>query len=403
MKIQKLLVHTATLVALLFSLCVQAAVPTSDLKPKPLVETNPQNVLIPSPPQIAARSYILMDANSGRIIVESNDHEHLPPASLTKLMTAYIVETELEQGRIKMTDMVPISVNAWRTGGSRMFVREGSKVSVSNLLHGMIIQSGNDATVALSEYIAGSEGAFADIMNQQAKILGMKDSHFMDPTGLPRPDHYSSAYDLALLARAIIENYPENYKIYKDKYFTWNNIRQPNRNLLLWRDKSVDGLKTGHTEAAGYCQVTSAKRGDMRLISVVMDTKSEEARAQESQKLLDYGFRYYETEKLFSAGQVLDNSRVWGGKQDSVPLGVTRDIYVTIPHGTKPSLQSSMDVQTVIKAPVKAGDSYGSVKVKLGEEQLVNEKLVALKPVDEGSFFKRLWDMIKLFFVKLFH
>ena len=394
MDMKKLLTSFIAILALQVGFQAHAASPTPNAQ-------SPQ-ALIPSPPEIAAKSYVLMDAQSGKIIDQKNEHERLPPASLTKLMTAYIAEKELEQGRIKMTDMVPVSVNAWKTGGSRMFIREGTKVSVRDLLHGIVVDSGNDATVALAEYIAGSEGAFADIMNQQARLLGMKDTHYENPTGLPAKDHYSSAYDLAILARSIIRKYPDHYKLYDIKYFTYNNIRQPNRNLLLWRDPSVDGLKTGHTEAAGYCLVASAKRNGMRLISVVMGTDSIEARAQQSQKLLDYGFRYYKTYKLFAKGQKLMDSRVWGGKQDQFPLGVTRDIYVTIPNGTKPSLKSSLDVQKVIKAPVKQGDSYGDLKVKLGETQLVDQKLVALKSVDQGSFFKRIWDAIKLFFINLF-
>ncbi|MFE8072729.1 D-alanyl-D-alanine carboxypeptidase family protein [Marinobacteraceae bacterium S3BR75-40.1] len=361
-----------------------------------------QPALIPAPPQIAASSYILMDARSGKILVEKNSDESLPPASLTKLMTAYIAERELADGRIKMDDMVPISVHAWKTGGSRMFIREGTRVSVEDLLHGIIIQSGNDASVALAEYIAGSEDAFADIMNQQAKLLGMNHTHFVNATGLPHENHYTSAHDLALLARAIIEDYPDNYAIYAQKYFTYNDIRQPNRNSLLWRDKSVDGLKTGHTEEAGYCLVASAKRDGMRLISVVMGTNSEQARAQESQKLLNYGFRYYETRPLYTAGQSLMESEVWGGKKDKFSLGVLKDIVVTVPQGSASQMDSTLDVQSVIEAPVAEGNEYGRLKVTLGEETIVNQPLVALEPVEEAGFFKRLWDMIVLFFMQLF-
>lgn len=361
-----------------------------------------QPSLIPSPPQIAASSYVLMDAASGHIIMQGNSDERLPPASLTKMMTAYIVERELSEDRIAMSDEVPISVHAWRTGGSRMFVKEGSRVTVENLLHGMIIQSGNDASVALAEYVAGSENAFADIMNQQAQILGMKNSHFMNATGLPHEEHYSTAHDLALLARAIINDYPDNYPIYSQKYFTYNDIRQPNRNSLLWRDPSVDGLKTGHTDAAGFCLVASAKRDDMRLIGVVMGTKSESARAQEVQKLLSYGFRYYETHSLFKAGQPLKDATVWGGQKESVQVGLANDAVVTIPRGTKDSLESVMDIDSVIKAPVKAGQELGQVRVTLNGQEVVKRPVVALEAVDEGGFFKRIWDAIKLFFVQLF-
>ena len=361
-----------------------------------------QSVLIPSPPQIAGSSYVLMDPKSGRIIMEENSHERLPPASLTKMMTAYIVERELDEGRIAMSDMVPISVNAWKTEGSRTFVREGTQVSVEDLLRGVIIQSGNDASVALAEFVAGSEGAFVDIMNQQAQLLGMKDTNFVNATGLPSPEHFSTAYDLAMLARAIINDYPENYPLYAEKHFTYNNIRQPNRNSLLWRDDSVDGLKTGHTEEAGYCLVASAKRNDTRFIAVVMGTNSSEARAQEIQKMLNYGFRYYESERLFQTGQELLEARVWGGEADQVSVGLTDEVYVTIPRGARNQLESTVELDSVIKAPIKVGDELGRVRVALDGEVLVDQPVLALTEVPEGGLFKRIWDAIKLFFVQLF-
>ncbi len=361
-----------------------------------------QSVLIPSPPQIAASSFILMDPLSGQVIMEENSHERLPPASLTKMMTAYIVERELDEGRVSMSDMVPISVNAWRTEGSRTFVKEGTEVSVEDLLRGVIIQSGNDASVALAEFVAGSEDAFVDIMNQQAEILGMNDTNFATATGLPAPDQFSTAKDLALLARAIINDYPENYPLYAEKHFTFNNIRQPNRNSLLWRDDSVDGLKTGHTEEAGYCLVASAKRNDTRLIAVVMGTSSTTARAQEIQKMLNYGFRYYQTERLFSKGQELMQARVWSGESDQLSVGILDDVDVTIPRGARDSLESVIELDTVIKAPVSVGDELGRVKVTLEGETVVDQPVLALSDVPEGGFFKRIWDAIKLFFVQLF-
>src|SRR5690554_164225 len=361
-----------------------------------------QSVLIPSPPAIAGSSWVLMDPLSGRVIMEKNSNERLPPASLTKMMTAYIVERELDEGRISMSDMVPISVKAWRTEGSRTFVQEGTTVSVENLLKGVIIQSGNDASVALAEFIAGSEEGFVDIMNQQAQLLGMTNTNFQNATGLPAPDHFSTAYDLALLARAIIQDYPENYPLYAEKHFTYNNIRQPNRNALLWRDDSVDGLKTGHTEEAGYCLVASAKRNDTRLIASVMGTSSSEARAQEVQKMLNYGFRYYETERLFRAGQELVQAKVWGGQADEISVGMPEDVYVTIPRGSRNQLESTVDLDSVIKAPINVGDELGRVRVILDGETLVDEPVLALTEVPEGGLFKRLWDAIKLFFVQLF-
>lgn len=368
----------------------------------PFGQANAQSVLIPSPPQVAASSYILMDPLSGKILMDENSNERLPPASLTKMMTAYIVERELDEGRISMSDMVPISVNAWRTEGSRTFVQEGTQVSVEDLLKGVIIQSGNDASVALAEFVAGSEGAFVDIMNQQAQLLGMRDTRFENATGLPSPDHFSTAHDLALLAKAIINDYPENYPLYAVKHFTYNNIRQPNRNSLLWRDDSVDGLKTGHTEEAGYCLVASAERNNTRLIAVVMGTDSTGARAQEVQKMLNYGFRYYQSETLFSAGQELIEARIWGGRDDQLSVGVTENVNVTIPRGSRDSLESTVDLDSVIKAPIKVGDELGRVQVRLGDEVIVDQPVLALTDVPEGGLFKRLWDAIKLFFIQLF-
>lgn len=358
--------------------------------------------LIPAPPQVSASSYLLIDANSGEVIVESNSTQALPPASLTKMMTAYIVESEVASGNINLYDEVPISVKAWRTGGSKMFVKEGTKVVLEDLLKGVIIQSGNDASIALAEYVAGSEDAFADIMNQQALALGMNNTNFMNATGLPSENHFTTASDLALLAKAIIQDYPEQYALYKEKYFTYNNIRQPNRNRLLWRDKSVDGLKTGHTNEAGYCLVSSAKRDDMRLISVVMGTKSEEARAKETQKLLNYGFRYYKTHQLYQPGESLTNTRVWGGAQDALELGLAAPVVVTIPRGSKDELKASLDLDPLIEAPVQLGQEFGRLVIRLDDKIIVNEPLVALNEVEQGGLFKRIWDWIKLFFMGLF-
>jgi len=361
-----------------------------------------QTVLIPAPPQIAGSSYVLMEPKSGHVIMANNSSERLPPASLTKMMTAYIVERELDEGRIAMGDMVPISVTAWQTGGSRTFVREGTSVSVEDLLRGVVIQSGNDASVALAEFVAGSEGAFVDIMNQQAELLGMTNTNFENATGLPSPNHYSTAQDVALLAQAIINDYPETYPIYAEKQFTFNNIRQPNRNSLLWRDNSVDGLKTGHTEEAGYCLVASAKRDDTRFIAVVMGARSAESRSQEVQKMLNYGFRYYQSERLFSAGQELIQSPVWGGAANTLPVGVFEDVYVTISRGARNQLESVIDLDSVVKAPVSAGDELGRIKVSFQGGVLVDQPVLALVDVPEGGFFKRIWDAVKLFFVQFF-
>ena len=358
---------------------------------------------IPSPPQLAAKSYMLMDAASGKVLIESNSDERLPPASLTKLMTAYIATLEIQKGQISDSDMVTVSEKAWRTGGSRMFIQVNTQVSVDDLLHGIIIQSGNDASVAMAEHIAGSEEAFADMMNTTAQRLGMSNTHFMNATGLPDPEHYSSAHDMAKLARAIIYQDPAHYAIYAQKEFFWNNIKQPNRNLLLWRDKTVDGLKTGHTEEAGYCLVASAVRDGMRLISVVFGTDSEQARAAETQKLLTYGFRFFETRTFYQKGVELAQQQVWKGQQSQVKAGLAEDLTLTLPRGQLDKLQASMSFSDTLIAPISQGQVVGKVEVKLGEEVLHRADLVALEAVEEGGLFRRVWDSIRLFFYSLFN
>ncbi|MGH1461633.1 MAG: D-alanyl-D-alanine carboxypeptidase family protein [Neptuniibacter sp.] len=357
--------------------------------------------LIPAEPQIAATAYLVMDADTGKIIAAKNENGRFAPASLTKMMTAYILEYELSKGNVSKDDLVLVSEKAWRTQGSRMFIREGTQVTLDDLMKGIIIQSGNDASVAVAEHIAGSEAAFADLMNQHASLLSMKNSHFMNSTGLPSDNHVSSAYDLAVLAKAIIQDFPEHYSIYSEKYFTYNKIRQPNRNKLLWRDKTVDGLKTGYTEDAGYCLVASAKRDNMRLISVVLGTSDEEARARESQKLLSYAFRYYRTHKLFESNVLLNTSKVWAGDVDQLRMGITEELSVTIPRGQADKLQATMDVERVIKAPIAKGQEVGKVKVTL-DGQLVKEvPLVAMDNIPEAGFLKRIWHAIMLFFTSL--
>ncbi len=359
------------------------------------------SALIPAPPQVSARAYLVMDADTGHLIAADREGERFPPASLTKMMTSYIVEYEISKGNISEDDLVLVSEKAWRTGGSRMFIQEGTQVKVGDLLRGVIIQSGNDASVALAEHIAGSERAFADLMNQHAGLLGMDNSHFVNATGLPADDHYSSAEDLAKLAKALITRFPEHYAIYAQKYFTYNNIRQPNRNKLLWRDDSVDGIKTGHTDEAGFCLVSSAKRDGMRLISVVMGTDSEEARARESQKLLSYGFRYYRTHQLYEAGQVLKDTKVWAGARDQVRLGLTESLAVTVPRGKTDLLEATLELDKVIKAPVEVGQELGRVRVTMDGETVTSVPLVALEAVQEGGLFKRIWHAIMLFFIGL--
>ena len=339
-----------------------------------------------------------MDYQSGRIIVRHNIDKRVEPASLTKMMTVYIVAGEIASGNIHLNDMVPISEKAWRMPGSRMFVEVGDKVPVSKLLRGVVVQSGNDATVALAQYVSGSEDAFVSIMNQYAKQLGMKNTHFANSTGLPHKDHYSTAHDLAILARALIHDYPGEYKLHSIKQFTYDNIKQLNRNTLLWRDDSVDGVKTGHTESAGYCLVASAKRDGMRLISVVMGTPSEEARARDSQTLLNYAFRFYETHKLYAANQSITNSRIWKGDKDDFDLGIDKDLWVTIPRGKYKELDASINIPPVIIAPVQKGSVQGSLKVSLDGKQLAMRPLIALDTVNKGSLLDRLEDGIRLLF-----
>ncbi|MGM0449242.1 MAG: D-alanyl-D-alanine carboxypeptidase family protein [Pseudomonadota bacterium] len=358
--------------------------------------------LIPSPPDLGAESYILMDVQSGRILVEKNADERVAPASLTKMMTAYIADREVEEGRLSLDEETTVSVNAWQTGGSRMFLKEGNSVTVRELLNGIIVQSGNDASVALAEHIAGGEGSFAQMMNQQASQLGMDDTQFTNATGLPDPDMYTTARDMARLAIAKIRDFPESYDLYSERYYTYNGIRQPNRNRLLWRDKSVDGLKTGHTEDAGYCLAASAQRDNMRLVSVVMGASSSEARARESQQLLNYGFRYYETFRLFEGGEKVTDSRVWKGAGDQVDLGIQEDLYLTLPNGAREELEPKVSVESVLEAPLERGDVFGELTVAHDGNTLAERDLVALHSVEQGGFFRRVWDAIKLFFLGLF-
>lgn len=359
--------------------------------------------VIPASPQLAAKSYVLMDAASGDVLVENAGDERLPPASLTKLMTAYIATLEIQKGQISDSDMVTVSEKAWRTGGSRMFIQVNTQVSVDDLLHGIIIQSGNDASVAMAEHIAGSEEAFADLMNAAAQRLGMTNTHFVNSTGLPHPDHYSSASDMAKLARAIIYEDPAHYAIYAQKEFFWNNIKQPNRNLLLWRDKTVDGLKTGHTEEAGYCLVASAVRDNMRLITVVFGTNSEQSRAAETQKLLTYGFRFFETHTFYQKGVELAQTKVWKGETDKVSAGLGKDLAMTVPRGQLQKLQASMTFDPQLVAPVQQGDVVGKVEVSNDGKVIHTADLIALQPVEEGGLFRRFWDSIRMFFTSLFN
>ncbi len=353
---------------------------------------------LPAAPQLSASSYVLMDFYSGKIIAQDSPNLRVEPASLTKMMTAYVVASELQQGTISLKESVVISEKAWRMEGSRMFIEVNKNVLVSDLLKGLIIQSGNDAAVALAEHIAGSEEGFVSLMNDFAAKLGMNGTSFVNSTGLPHPDHYTTAEDMALLAQAVIRDYPEEYLLYAEKEYSYAGINQRNRNKLLWRDKSVDGLKTGHTESAGYCLVTSAVRNQMRLISVVLGANSDKSRSEQSQRLLNYGFRFYKTTKVYLAGQKVKTVRIWMGETEELPLGVMRDVYITVPRGNADGLSTEVELIKYIKAPAKLGQPFGKARVMLNSQMLTQETLVALQNVDEGGWIQWAKDSILRYF-----
>ena len=363
----------------------------------PLAQPTASEVL-PDHPPIAAEGYVLMDADTLRVLAEQNSREPLPPASLAKIMTGYVVAVELEAGRIALADDVPVSVNAWQTPGSRMFVREGTTVVLEDLVRGVVIQSGNDASVALAEFVAGGEDAFADMMNQHAARLSMTGSKFANATGLPDDDQYTTAFDMAILTRELIRRYPDHYALYSERSFKYNGIEQPNRNRLLWRDRTVDGVKTGYTEDAGYCLVASAERDGMRLISAVMGTRSDAVRVRESQKLLSYGFRYFETHRLYGNEAPLKTSEVRYGSADEVSMGVPEAVYVTIPRGRYDDIEATLDIPGVLEAPIDAGAELGELRVSLDSETLVTAPLVARESVAELGSFARFFERIYFFF-----
>ena len=352
----------------------------------------------PAPPIIGAKSYLIVDAQTGQELAALDPDMGLAPASLTKIMTTYVVFAALEQGQIRLADEVTISEKAWRTPGSRMFVEVGKRVTIEDLLLGLIVQSGNDAGVALAEHIAGTEGVFAQMMNQYAQQLGMHSSHFANATGLPADGHVTTARDLATLARAMVREFPEYYAWHAIREFTFNDIEQSNRNRLLWRDPSVDGIKTGHTDEAGYCLVASAERDGMRIISVVLGTSSEKSRADGSQALLNYGFRFFETRLLYKAGQEVTNTRVWKSANETSGLGVFDDLYVTVRRGTYDQLESTLDMPAVIEAPVAAGQPVAELRINLGEQEVLRAPLRALEDNPTGPFWQRTRDAVSLWF-----
>jgi len=349
-------------------------------------------IATPPAPTVDATAYILQDFHTGKVLAENNADAKLAPASLTKIMTVYVVFRELSNGHLHLEDTASISEKAWKTSGSRMFVELGNQVKVEDLLRGVIIQSGNDASVALAEHVAGNEDTFADMMNQHAARLGMTNSHFKNSDGLPMDDHYTSARDLAILTAALIKEFPDYYRWFSEKEFTFNKITQHNRNQLLSRDESVDGVKTGFTDDAGYCLVASAIREDMRLISVVLGAKSPNARANENQSLLNYGFRFFESHRLYEGKKPLNEARIWKGDSKTIPLGLAEDLYATIPRRQYADLKAVINVDKKIIAPVKEGAKLGSVKVTLKDQLIADKDLIALKSVEEGNIFQRLTD-----------
>lgn len=358
--------------------------------------------IIPDVPPVSSKSYILMDADSGYVLAERDSDNPLPPASLTKIMTGYVAAAEIAAGRISLDDDVPISVNAWRTGGSKMFVREGTSVKLVDLLRGIVIQSGNDASVAVAEYIGGDEEGFANMMNAHAQELDLSASRFVNATGLPDDGHHASAHDLAVLSAALIRRYPEHYAMYAEKSYQYGDIQQPNRNRLLWRDKSVDGVKTGLTSAAGYCLVASALRDGTRFVVTVMGADSTDARFQDAQKLLAYGFRYFENQRLYGAGETLASAEVWYGTSETVQVGARDDVRITMPRDRYDDLEAVVDLPRDIEAPIAAGAELGMARVMLDGELLAEVPLVAQAEVEEAWLFARMGDGIYLFFRDLF-
>lgn len=363
---------------------------------------NNNPLITPAPPTLNAKAYILIDVNSGKIIAEKNSDEKLPPASLTKMMTLYVISSALRNEQIHLTDPVRISQEAWKIGGSRMFVKEGQQVAVEELLKGIIVDSGNDACVAMSEHLGGSESGFTEIMNQQAKNLGMTSSNFTDSTGLPNQDHYTSAKDLAVLGRALVNEFPQYYHWYKQKWFTFNGIRQPNRNRLLWRDTQVDGLKTGHTNDAGFCLVSSAKHDNMRLLAVVLGSPTETARADDSERLINYGFRFFETHQLYKKGTTITELPLYKGQADKITIGLVEDQFITIPSGQYQRLSISTKVPKYVQAPLEKGDKVGELVIQFDNNIIANQPLYALQSAPQGGFFTRSKDGISLMFKRWF-
>ena len=358
--------------------------------------------MVPKAPKLNLSSYVLLEANTNTVIAEFNSDNQIAPASMTKVMSGYVIADQIANGAISLDDQVLISEKAWRTGGSKMFIQEGRRVSVQDLLSGIIIQSGNDATIAMAEFIAGSEEGFVDFMNAYATDMGLSNSLFQNATGFSDPNHFTSAKDLSKLTRALIHNFPAHYAIYKEKEFTFGGIRQLNRNKLLWRDDSVDGVKTGHTDSAGFCLISSAKRNDMRLIAVVAGSASEKERLTASQRLLEYGFRFYATQKLTAQNMKVTSAKVWGGKTNEVALGSQEDIYLTLPRSDFKNIKANYIFDNNIQAPIEAGQIIGSIELTSNDRVVLTSPLVAIEAVEAKGFFGRLWSRLLYWMTSLF-
>lgn len=384
------------IICLIQSSLIHAEPSLPETAARPPVPQYNKPLITPSPPSLNAKAYILIDVDSGKIIAEKNSEEKLPPASLTKMMTLYVTSNALRNEQIHLTDKVRISHEAWIIGGSRMFVKEGDEVSIEDLLKGIIVDSGNDACVAIAEHLGGSEAGFTQLMNQQAHDLGMINSHFTDSTGLPDPKLYTTAKDLAILGRALVNEFPSYYHWYKQKWFTYNGIRQLNRNRLLWRNSQVDGIKTGHTDEAGFCLVSSAKRENMRLLAVVLASPSEAIRADDSERLLNYGFRFFETHELYKANHAINEIPVYKGQADKLSVGVLKNKFITIPSGQYQRLSINTQVPKNLQAPIHQGDKIGELIIQFDNKTIDTHALYALTSIERGGFFKRLKDSILL-------
>ena len=358
--------------------------------------------LVPKAPKLNLSSYILIEANTNTVIAEFNSDNQIAPASMTKVMSGYVIADQIANGSISLDDKVLISEKAWKTGGSKMFIEAGKRVSVKDLLSGIIIQSGNDATIAMAEYVAGSEEGFVDFMNAYASEMGLTNSLFQNSTGFSDPNHFSSAKDLAKLTQALINNFPDHYATYKEKEFTFSGIRQLNRNKLLWRDDSVDGVKTGHTDSAGFCLISSAQRNDMRLIAVVAGSESENERLTASQRLLEYGFRFYATQKLVSQEIKVTTAKVWGGKTNEVALGSTKDIYLTLPRSEFKNIKANYQFNNNLQAPIEIGQMIGSIEFTSNDRVVLSAPLVAIETVEAKGFFGMLWSRLVYWITTLF-